>query len=644
MILMTTSAVAFLLGAGASTMPPNPSPFTEEAVQRGINYISSQASAAGVGIAFADLNNDGYPDIIVTGSMSGLVGVYENDGTGNFINRSGFANGIPALLKASSVTAADFDGDNDLDLFFTQTALPDVLCRNDGNFQFVDVAAHAGVADPGAGKGAAWGDYDNDGWLDLYVPNRTGTLLAFERDRLYHNNGDGTFTDVSAQHGLGQTDSSGHQAIFFDYDRDGDCDLYISNDGMGLNCAPGGGWRNELHENVNGQFVLVTDASGAGICANSMGVAVGDLDGNGYPDLYATNTQPGNFLLMNNGDKTFSDQTVAAGVGMYGVGWGANFFDYNNDGISDLFVQDMIGPSPLYVGTGSWPMVNMGGQLGVDESTNQSFCSAVADIDNDGDLDILTSSQQFGSSAPIRLYVNHEGEKRNWIKLRVLGMKANKNAIGAILDVRVGTKHYYREVYSGTSWKSQDELVLHIGLGDDDEAIDEITTIWPGAITRTVAGVSAGKTWNVIPAKRLGDPNDDDVVDLDDFVYLTHFFRGTYEPGCEIMDFDGNSVLDIVDFQMFLEKYSGPLLDCDHNDQIDLEQILVNPGLDLDNDGMIDSCVGATPGDLNGDGIVDGADLASLLSQWNAPGGPADLNRDGIVNGGDLAALLANWG
>lgn len=628
--------------AGTSAMAGAPSPFTEEAVQRGIDYSSTQASAAGVGVAFADLNGDGFPDIIVTGASNGLVGIYENDGTGHFIDRSGFANGIPALMRASSVTAADYDGDGDLDLFFTQTALPDVLCRNDGDFQFTDVSIEAGVADPGAGKGAAWGDFNNDGWLDLYVPNRTGTFQTIERDRLYRNNGDGTFTDVAAQHGLGQTNSTGHQAIFLDYDRDGDCDLYLSNDGMSGGCVqPGGGWRNEFHENMDGQFVMVTKESGAGICANSMGVAVGDLDGNGYPDLYATNTPQGNFLLMNNGDRTFSDQTLEAGVGMYGVGWGANFFDYNNDGIMDLYVCDMIGPNPLYVGTGSWPMVDMGDVLDVDESTNQSFCSAVADIDNDGDLDILLSSQAGLDPAPIRLYINHEGEKRNWIKFRVLGMKANKHAVGAMLDVRVGTKHYYREVYAGTSWKSQDDLIVHIGLGED-EAVDEITTLWPGGDTRTVAGVPAGQTWNVIPRKRLGDVDDNDVVDLADFVYFVTAFHQPFQPGSEIMDFNGDSVVDGDDFIAFMEKYSGPLHDCDGDGQLDLEQILADPALDADQDGMLDSCAGALPADLNGDGVVDGADLAALLADWGGSG-PADLDGSGTVDGADLAMLLANW-
>lgn len=643
MTILTLTAAATLMTTSAHAMGPTISPFTEEAVARGIDYVSTQTSAAGVGFAFADLDGDGDPDIIVTGAMSGLVGVYENDGAGNFIDRSGFVNGIPQVLKASSVTAADYDGDNDLDLFFTQTALPDVLCRNDGNFQFTDVSAESGLNSPGAGKGAAWGDFNNDGWLDVYVPNRTGTLLAFDRDILYKNNGDGTFTDVSAEHGLGLTDSTGHQAIFFDYDRDGDCDLYLSNDGLGLNCAPGGGWLNQLHENVDGQFINVTEGSGAGICANSMGVAVGDLDGNGYPDLYATNTTEGNYLLLNNGDGTFSDETLTAGVAMNGVGWGANIFDYNNDGINDLYVADMIGPNPLYVGTGAWPMVNMGPELAVNESTNQSFCSAVADIDNDGDLDILLSSQQFQGAAPIRLYINHEGEKRNWVKLRVLGGKSNKHAVGAMLDVRVGTKHYYREVYSGTSWKSQDDLVVHIGLGED-ETIDEISTLWPGGITRTVAGFEGGKTWYVVPSKRLGDFDDNDQVDLVDFVYLVERFHETYQPGCEIMDFDGDSDLDTHDFALFLRKYSGPLIDCDGNARLDLEQILTNPDLDMDQDGVIDSCVGTSPADINGDGNVDGADLAALLSQWGASGfSNADLNGDGKVDGEDLATLLANW-
>ena len=623
-------------------MGPTGAPFTEEAVTRGVNYLIGQASAAGLGVALVDLDNDGDPDLVTTGRTDGRVGIFENTGGGFFADRS-VNSGIPPLMIASAVIAADYDADGDLDLFFTQTSLPNVLMRNEGGFKFVDVSAAAGVDDDGAGKGPAWGDYDNDGWIDLYVTNRTMTFGTLNRDILYHNNGDGTFTDVSAANGLGQTDSSGHQAIFLDYDRDGDCDLYLSNDGMGLGCAPGGGWRNEFHENIGGAYINVTEQSGAGLCMNSMGVAVGDLDGNGYPDLYSTNTPEGNVLLLNNGDKTFTDATALAGVGMFGVGWGANFFDYNNDGIEDLYVCNMIGPNSLYVGQLVWPMLDQGAALGLGD-TGKSFCSAVGDIDNDGDLDIVMTNQETFEQTNVRIYINHEGETRNWIKLRAVGNNGNTFAVGAMTDVRVGAKHYYREVYAGTSWKSQDDMTLHVGLGDA-AAVDEITTIWPGGETRTIAGFPTSETWSLVPDNRLGDVDGDGAINLSDFVLFASAHLAPFVPGSEFMDFDGDADVDNDDYAVFLARFTGHLTDCDNDGLLDMDEILADPSLDANHDGSLDSCDTAPPtsADLNGDGVVNGADLATLLTQWGM-GGAADLDRSGVVDGADLALLLTNWG
>ncbi len=672
--LIGISAAVTNLVMSSMASAQTPSPFTEEAVLRGVDYKNGQWSAAGLGVCFADLDNDGDPDLITTGRSDGLVGIFRNKGDGHFDDLS-VGCGVPPLMIASSVTAADYDGDGDLDLFFTQTALPNVLMRNDGDFQFTDVSAAAEVDDGGAGKGAAWGDYNNDGWIDLYVPNRTLTFKTINRDILYLNKGDGTFEDVSIANGLGLTNSAGHQAVFLDYDRDGDCDLYLSNDGMSFGCVPGAGWLNgwlnQFHENVGGGYVNVTNLTGTGACINSMGVAVGDLDGNGYPDLYATNTPDGNVLYLNNGDKTFTDASAQAGVQMFGVGWGANFFDYNNDGVMDLYVCDMVGPNPLYVGQSSWPMIDMGVQLGVGD-TGQSFCSAVADVDGDGDLDIVMTNQESGIETNVRLYINHEGEKRNWMKLRIVGSGMNTFAVGAQADVRVGQTHYYREVYAGSSWKSQDDTVLHIGLGDGPATVenqsnggsatgptigqktvldapnaimvDEVTVLWPGGETRTLSNLSSQVKWTIYPDERLGDVDGDLVADRSDFLFFVKCYGKAVSPGCEMMDFDGDGTIDDADFSLFLNRFAGHWsTDCDANGVIDMQDILNNPAADSDGDGILDICQGSSTPDLTGDGVVNSADLAILLSQWGGPGF-GDLTGDGVVDSGDLAILLSNWG
>ena len=618
---------------------PEANPFTEEAIQRGVTYEIAQYAGYGHGIAFTDLDNDGDSDLVLIGASDGTIGVFENDGTGHFIDRSA-TSGLPKRTFASGVIAADYNNDGLVDLFVSCSGQRNVLGRNTGNLTFVDEGIPAGVHDPtGAGEGCAWGDYDGDGWLDLLVVNRVGTNNAYGRDRLFRNLGDGTFEDVSDANGIGQDNALGFQGVFFDFDRDGDLDIYISND---FTACASIGWINRLHENVNGTFVDVTAGSGAGVCLNSMGVALGDFDNNGFPDLYPTNTPQGNPLLMNQGDGTFVDESAAANVGFYSVGWGAVFFDYNNDCRQDLYVCDMIGPNDLYVNVNDgWPLVDCAAQLGVDDA-GQSFGVAAADIDGDGDSDLLVTNQRQGVPSNVRLFINHEGEHRAWMKIDVVGDGPNWEAIGASLDIRTGDTHQYREIYAGSNFKAQNERTILVGMDAADLA-DDVVVRWPGGETRTLANLSCYKRWTAYPNAMLGDADDDGAVDLDDFFAFAACYGQTLEPGCERMDFDGDGAVNNADFAEFINRYVDPLDDCDGDRVIDLEQILADASLDLDQDGALDNCDSAPmTADFNGDGVVDGADLAALLAAWGGSG-EADLNGDGVVDGADLASLLAQW-
>ncbi len=633
--------IALLISPSAVfAMDPMLSPFTEEAAVRNVNYTIAHYAGYGHGAAFVDLDNDKDPDLILTGSADGRIGVFENDGTGHFIDRS-LTSGLPLRPASTGAIAADYDNDGLTDLYITSVGEPNILAKNLGGFVFVDAAAEAGVADPqGATHGCAWGDYNGDGWLDLLVVNRVGSGGVYGRDKLFRNDGDGTFTDVSFPNGIGQDNALGFQGVFFDYDRDGDLDIYISNDRMV--CATIG-WINRLHENVNGTFVDVTAGSGAGVCINSMGIAVGDFDHDGYPDLYATNTPQGNPLLMNQGNGTFIDQRDEAGVGFYSVGWGALFWDFDNNGFTDLYVCDMTGPNDLYMNVNNeWPVIDRAAVLGVN-TPGQSFAVAAADIDNDGDHDLVVTNQEDGSPSNVRIYMNHEGQKRAWMKLDVVGKGANWEAVGASLEVRVGESRQYHATYAGSNYMSQNERNFLIGMDTADVADDLIVT-WPDGETRSVKNLTCYNRWTIYPDEMLGDANDDGIVDLTDFVAFVQCFDGPLVPGCERMDLTGDAMIDDDDFAEFLVRYTGPLEDCDDDGVLDLEQILTTPALDLNLDGALDTCDSPTPArDLNGDGVVNGADLATLLAQWGTSGS-ADLNGDGIINGADLATLLALWG
>ena len=482
-------------------------PFTEEAATRGMHYVGELGggNGDGSGVAVTDLDGDGDMDIVLTGRSDGVVGLYENLGKGVFIDRSS-QSGIPPLIASAAVTAADYDGDGALDLYFTLWGAGNVLVRNLGGFQFQDVTAQAGVGDDGIGTGATFADYDKDGWLDLYVSNYFG---GSSRNRLYHNLGNGTFEEIGQDQGVDDAGAA-YQSVFFDYDRDGDPDLYVAND-KGYVAYP-----NRLWQNNDGVFQDISEASGTGAQIDSMGIAVGDLDGNGYPDLYVTNTPqpPGNPLFMNQGDGTFMEQSDEAGVADDREGWGALFFDYDNNGFQDLYVANGATPNRLYEYNGALPCIDVAPDLGV-ASDGISFCIAVGDIDDDGDLDLLLQDHQ----APIQLFINHEGEQRNWLKIKLFGAGPNTHAVGALVDVTAGSQTQHREVMTGVGYKSSSSLVLHFGLGAAT-IVDVVSILWPGGSQTFLVNVPVNQKLTLVEAACPQDLDDDGTVGASDLAIL----------------------------------------------------------------------------------------------------------------------------
>lgn len=371
-----------------------------------------------------------------------------------------------------------------------------------------------------------------------------------------------------------------------------------------------------------------------------MCIAVGDFDGNGWQDFYCTNTPPGNALLLNQGDGTFLEQAAEFGVAVFATGWGSVFFDFDNDRNLDLYVCNTFVENRLFRHEGKLPSTDVAALMAVD-TTGSSYTLATADIDDDGDLDLLLQNR----GENLFLFVNHEGEKRSWAKFDVIGEGPNRYAVGA--NIRVRTDHVWqiREVIAGHNFKGQNTLVQHFGL-NDALTLDEIQIMWPGGLTRSLKGLSANRTWTLYPPDKLGDGDFDGDRDLDDFFLfaacLTGHAPGILEPGCEMMDFQGDADVDLADFDEFLLVYEGALDDCDGNGVIDLIQILDGTGEDTNRNGRLDSCE-VVIGDLNGDLIVDVLDLLILLGEWGQSSSPADLNGDNTVDWLDLLILLANW-
>ena len=627
--------------------------FTQEAQARGLGYYMAAPEELatgmfGAGCGFADLDSDGDQDVIILGGALsandpvGTVGLFENLGGGYFTSRSA-GSGIAFMPNASGFAAADYNADGLIDLFITRMGGYHALYRNSGNFQFAETTAAAGMLDAGPNMGASWADYNNDGWLDLHICSYNFAVPGFnQNDKLYRNLGNGSFQDVSVQ--LGVSDPGlAFQSVWFDYDRDGDVDLYISHDRGHFAMFP----ENKLYRNDNSALVNVSAQSGAGVGLFSMGIACGDFDGNSWPDLYVTNLQGYskgyNRLLLNQGDGTFVQSAAAAGVDHWKSSWGAIFFDFDHNGALDLFVNNQFLPNTLYANPGTFPCTVA--NVGVTGNTGWSYGSAVGDIDNDGDLDLLTNNL----SNQVELFINHHASpERRSLQYKVAGEHPNLNAIGVAVDTRIGSTWRFREIYAGgNNYEGQNDFTVHVGANAALVA-DEVIVRWPGGgATRTFTNVPTNVRWNLFPPSRLGDFDDNQTVNLIDFQAYVSCHNQSLIPGFEMMDFDGNWQVNNSDFHLFLNAYDEPLVDCDGDGFADLEQILNDPALDEDEDGILDACEPDIAGDINGDGAVDVDDLVEIINAW----GPckqcaadiAPAQGDGVVNVDDLLVVIQNW-
>ena len=445
----------------------NAQSFSNVAPANGI-YTGFGYGSFGGGVSFADFNGDGLDDLTFATASGSPLRFYQNNG-------NGFDPIFPLVTNVEEVKQvlwADYDNDGDKDLFIAVHNGVNRLYNNDGNMVLTDVSAFANIpGGTGPTYGASFGDYNKDGWLDLFIANRGGVVAdIIYKNVLLLNNGDGTFTDVSDMSVVGDEDKQTFCGAFLDYNNDLWPDLYVIQDRYN---AP-----NNLYRNDNGTFTDISTTSGAGVAINAMNAGVGDYDNDGDLDIYVTNTNQGNVLLRNDGNDAFSDVTNVANVGFFQYGWGGNFFDYDNDMDLDLYVSsdrnDSAEPNVLYEnnGDGTFFKPIPTGFLG---DTVKSTANAIGDFNEDGLLDIAVSNY-LGTN--FMVWENETASSDNWIKIALEGVESNRDGIGVWIEVSADEKVQYRYTLCGEAYLGQNTNNHHIGLGLATIA-DAIKIRWP---------------------------------------------------------------------------------------------------------------------------------------------------------------------
>jgi hypothetical protein len=499
------------------------------------------------GVALLDFDKDGWLDVYLANSPTVATAgnpaaarseLWRNNRDGTFIDVTERA-GVGSPGWAMGVATGDYDNDGWEDLYVTCFGA-NHLYRNNGDGTFTDVTARAGVGDARWSTGAAFGDYDNDGKLDLFVANyidlRLDALPEFGSgknclfrglavqcgprglkgagDSLYHNNGDGTFTDVSTAAGVADPALRfGMGVAWCDVNEDGRIDLFVANDS-----GPNFLYRN----NGNGTFTDVGLASGTALSENgaeqaSMGVAIGDYDHRGRWNIVVTNfSDEYNAVYRHEKDFLFTDASYAtrtAKPSLPFVGWGVELFDYDNDGWQDLMVANghvypQLEKAGLeltyrqrklfYRNDRDGTFSEIGQDLGPALNTPAaSRGAAFGDLDNDGDIDVVINNLD----GPLTVLRNDGGNSNNFLVIDLVGRKSNRSAFGARVKVVAGDLTQIDERRSGGSYLSQNDTRLHVGV-EKRQKVDRVEVRWPGGAVETLTDIEANRFITITEGER----------------------------------------------------------------------------------------------------------------------------------------------
>jgi len=565
------NVAAAQMGSGHFTPPPPPpGAKSTKCSGRPVPQLEDVTAAAGItfkhtsdpskryivesmsgGVILIDYDRDGWPDIYFTNAPSvdmaikgekSVGALYHNNRDGTFTDVTA-KSGMTTPCFAMGGAVGDYNNDGWPDLYLTCLG-GNVLYRNNGDGTFTDVTAKAGVADGRWSTGAAFGDYDGDGFADLMVVNyvdfHLNDLPGFGSasfckykgidvqcgprglrgagDSLFHNNGDGTFTDVSKAAGVSDPDGYyGLGVVWADFNNTGRPDIYITNDST----------PKYLYKNLgNGKFEDIGLQSGTAVSEDgseqaSMGIALGDYNHTGRPSIFVTNFTDENVLLYrNDGDWNFKEDSFASGVALPSlpmVKWGTAFVDLDNDGWLDLIlVNGHVYPQVDSLPSGTGYRQPKALEL---NQKNGTFCDAsdqagkalqlrtvsrglaVGDLFNDGSMDVVVEDLD-GSPMLLR---NHGVPGRHWVSFELDGTKSNRLALNARVTLVAGGMTQTDEVHSGGSYLSQNDLRIHFGLGSATK-IDKVEIHWPSGLTEDVTNLAVDRFYSIVEGKGVVDP------------------------------------------------------------------------------------------------------------------------------------------
>ena len=519
------------------------SPFLDITVTSGIEFKHQRGASdkkhlvetMGSGCALLDYDSDGLLDILlINGGATPdspperlhTHALYRNLGGGKFKDVTAQAGITGNGSYGQGVAVGDYDNDGHPDIYITNFGRG-ILYHNNGDGTFSDVTNRAGIDDSALGSSAAFFDFDNDGYLDLYVAHYVNyryeaAPVCTERNvrsychpryfsgvapKLYRNLGNGRFEDVSEKSGIARLEGKSLGVVAADFDGDGRMDIYVANDTT----------RNfMLKNNGDGTFADVTLLSGTGynsegVAEAGMGVDAGDYDGDGLMDIVVTNYDlETNALYRNEGRWQFSDQRWSAGVAKADhrfLGFGTGFFDFDNDGDLDLFIVNghvldnvelirealsYAQPNQLLENRGGTFVENLEFLRYSSLAPKVGRGAAFGDIDNDGDLDVLISNS---GQAPT-LLINQVGQKKNWVLLKLIGTKSNRDAVGAKIVIETEHSRQTDQITGGGSYLSASDLRAHFGLGSS-EMIKTLKIRWPSGTEDVFRDLKANRILSI---------------------------------------------------------------------------------------------------------------------------------------------------